>query len=226
MTIDQKKVKVLAYLKKHLKHIDPGGVNYKRYAEMFNAMNAKQFDKFMITMRDRKWQFHLIIPNMGPKYNQHDILAAADSVGLEIFHRVWLTDAATGKRYLTRAKVPVLELPVRRMQQFLDKKLSVADNDRTIDGLTGQVTGDDKAASISGPEIQALHSRGLKSVLDELVTVRGGDIANYGEAKRQMEEQGSASLASLNSNSVSRPAVITQVLLEGMHIDSNLVEVD
>ena len=223
MTIAEKKKKVLSYLKKKLAPIDPGGVNYKRYAKLFTDMSDKQFDKFMVNMRDGKWEFHIVVPNMGPKFSLDQILQAADGVDLKIFHRIWLTDTATGTRYLSRAEYPILKLPIRRMQQFLDKKLSVPDNDKSIDGLTGQVSGSDKAASISGPEIQALHSRGLTQVLNELVTVRGGDIANYGEARRQMEEQGSINLASLDGSSTSRTAKITEVFLEAMHIDSNLI---
>lgn len=222
MTIAEKKKKVLAYLKKKLDPIDPGGVNYNKYEKLFTDMNEKQFDQFMINMRDGKWEFHITVPNMGPKFSLHQILEAADGVGLKIFHRIWLTDPSTGKKYLSRSEYPVLKLPIRRMQQFLDKKLSVPDNDKSIDGLTGQVSGDDKAASITGPEIQALHSRGLKQVLNELVTVRGGDIANYGEARRQMEEQGSVSLGSLDSTSISRTAKITEIFLQCMHIESNL----
>lgn len=225
-TIAEKKKKVLAYLKQKLAPIDPGGVNYQRYEKLFSDMNDKQFDQFMINMRDGKWEFHIVVPNMGPKFSLHELLSAADGVGLKVFHRIWLTDASSGRRYLSRSEYPILKLPIRRMQQFLDKKLSVPDNDTTIDGLTGQVTGDDKAASISAPEIQALHSRGLKTVLNEFVTVRGGDIANYGEARRQMEEQGSVRLGSLDASSVSRTAKITQVLLESMHIDSNLISED
>ena len=225
-TIAEKKKKVLAYLKQKLAPIDPNGVNYKRYEKLFNDMNDKQFDQFMVNMRDGKWEFHIVVPNMGPKFSLHDLLKAADGVDLKVFHRIWLTDSATGKRYLSRAEYPILKLPIRRMQQFLDKKLSVPDNDKTIDGLTGQVTGDDKSASISAPEIQAINARGLKVVLNELVTVRGGDIANYGEARRQMEEQGSISLGSLDASSISRTAKITEVLLQAMHIESNLTSGD
>jgi hypothetical protein len=222
--IATKKAKILAYIKKHLKRIDPNSVNTKRYEDWLGNMSDVEFDKFMKNMKDKKFQFHLIVPNLEPKFNMDDLQAAADSVGAELFHRVWLTDNLSGVRFLTRYKYPIMQLPVRRMQQFLDKKLSVPDNDRTLDGLTGQVTGDDASASITAPEIQALHARDLRVTLDELVTVRGGDIANYGEARRQMEEQGSFSMKTLDARSVSRTAKIAEVLLTAMHISSNLTE--
>lgn len=221
--ISEKKIKIINYIKKHLKYLDPDGVNIQRYEEMFNKMSDKKFDEFMKTMRDGTWEFHIVIPNMGSKYTQEDILAAAKSVGLKLFQRIWFTDKSTGVKYLSRMAYPIIKIPVRRMQQFLDKKMSVPDNDTTIDGLTGQVTADDKSCSVSSPEIQGLHARGLKNILDEFVVVRGGDIESYSEAKRQLEEQGEVRLTSLSTGSVSRTAMMTQMFLESMHIESNLV---
>lgn len=222
MSIAEKKKKVLEYITKNLAPLDPRGENIKRYQKMLGAMNDKEFHEFMVNMRDGKFQFHIIIPNLSPKCTMDDILKAADMVGLKIFHRIWLTDEATGKKFLSRAAYPILELPIRRMQQFLDKKLSVPDSDQSVDGLTGQVTGNDRAASITNPEIQALHSKGLSATLKEMVNIRGGDISSYGELKRQMEEGGEASLAAIEVNSITRTAVVTQVFFEAMLLDNNL----
>jgi hypothetical protein len=224
MSIATKKKKIIAYIEKNLKPLDPEGKNILRYKKMLGAMSDKAFDQFMINMRDKEFQFHIIIPNMGPKSTMDDILKAAEMVNLKLFHRIWFTDEATGKKFLSRAEYPILQLPIRRMQQFLDKKMSVPDSDQSIDGLTGQVTGSDRSASITNPEIQALHSKGLSHTLNEMVTVRGGDIASYGEMRRQMEEGGEANLGAIEVNSVTRTAVVTKVLLEGMLLDNNVVE--
>jgi hypothetical protein len=223
MSIAVKKKKILAYIAKNLKPLDPAGNNIKRYTKMLGDMNDKQFDEFMKNMRDGNFQFHIIIPNLTPKSTMDEILQAADNVGLKLFHRIWFTDEATGKKYLSRAEYPVLELPIRRMQQFLDKKLSVPDSDQSIDGLTGQVTGKDRSASITNPEIQSLHSKGLSHTLNEMVTIRGGDISSYGELKRQMEEGGSAVLGAIEIASVTRTAIVTKILLEGMLLENNLI---
>ena len=110
------------------------------------------------------------------------------------------------------------------MQQFLDKKLSVAESDTQIDGLTGQITGKDDPASITGPEIRVMHARGLDNTLKEMISVRGGNIGAYGDFKHQLEETGDASLGDIQTDSVSRTAMVTQVILESMHLDNNLVD--
>lgn len=225
MTISEKKSKILAYIKNNIKKIDPDGFNYARYEKLFNDLNDKQFVKLMDDLKAGNWQFHIYLPNMKKRVSTNDVLDTADAVGCKLFHRIWITDPNTGRKYLTRHEYPVYQIPVRRMEQFLDKKMSVPDSDTTIDGLTGQVTGKDKGSSLSNPEIQGLHSRGLSRTLDELVTVRGGDIASYGEFKRQLEEQGDGALNTLSGGSVSRTARIAQVFLDAMHIDSNLVGV-
>lgn len=223
MSISEKKKKILAYIKKNLAPLDPEGMNIKRYVDMIESMSDNKFDQFMKHMRDGKFQFHMIIPNLTPKCSMDDILKAAENVELDLFHRIWFYDDASGKMFLSRSKYPVFELPIRRMQQYLDKKLSVPDNDQTIDGLTGQVTGDDRAASLTNPEILSLHSKGLTTTLSEMVTIRGGDISSYGEFKRQMEESGEAIMETLPDDTVTRTAVVTKILLEGMLLDNNLV---
>lgn len=224
MTVKEKKAKILAYIKENFKKIDPDGFNYDRYAKLFNDLNDKQFSDIIEQLKAGDWQFHIYLPNMKNRVSTQDVLDTADSVGCKLFHKIWIADPNTGRKYLTRHSYPVYNVPVRRMEQFLDKKMSVPDSDKTIDGLTGQVTGKDKGSSLSNPEIQGLHSRGLKRTLDELVTVRGGDIASYGEFKRQLEEQGDSALDNLGGNSVSRTARIAEVFLDAMHISNNLVE--
>ena len=102
--------------------------------------------------------------------------------------------------------------------------MSVPDNDKQIDGLTGQVTGDSKSSSVTNPEIQILAARGLDATLEEFVNVRGGNIAAYSDFKRQAEETGEIKLNSLDQNTRSRVAVVGQVLLRSMMIENNIVE--
>lgn len=221
--ISEKKAKITAYLVEHLNKIDRSGRNAARYKKLFDAMNDREFDQFMHYVKEGKYQIHLLAPNMDLHIDMDDLMDEADAIGLNIFHRLWIKDQTTGKLFLTPEAYPVLQEPVRRAQQFLDKKISVPDNDRSIDGLTGQVIGDDHATTFSNPEIQILDNRGLPITLQEFVRVRGGDITAYGEMKRQMEETGSVSLAKIDNTSRTRTAVITGVLLKAMHIQNNVV---
>lgn len=220
--IAQKKKKILDFICKLCDTMEPSGLNSKRYRQIIGNMNDKEFDQFMNYMKEGKWQLHLVAPNMIVNLQNEDLLKACDLIGLNLFHKVWMYDKVTGKKYLTDNEYMFVKLPIRRQQQFLDEKISVPDNDRTIDGLTGQVTGDSRSCAITNPEIQILAARGLDDTLREMVNVRGGNIHGYNEFRRMLEENGEADLDTIDPNSKTRVSVVGKVLLQSMMIDTNL----
>lgn len=220
--IAQKKKKILDFICKLCDTMEPSGLNSKRYRQIIGQMNDKEFDQFMNYMKEGKWQLHLVAPNMIVNLQNEDLLKACDMIGLDLFQRVWMYDRATGRKYLTDNKYMFVKLPIRRQQQFLDEKISVPDNDRTIDGLTGQVTGDSRACSITNPEIQILAARGLSKTMQELVNIRGGNIHGYSEFRRMLEENGEADLDTIDPNSRTRASVVGSKLLQSMMLDTNL----
>ena len=220
--IAQKKKKILDFICKLCDTMEPSGLNSKRYRQIIGNMNDKEFDQFMNYMKEGKWQLHIVAPNMIVNLQNEDLLKACDMIGLDLFQKVWMYDRATGRKFLTDNKYMFVKLPIRRQQQFLDEKISVPDNDRTIDGLTGQVTGDSRSCSITNPEIQILAARGLDKTLKELVNVRGGNIHGYSEFRRMLEENGEADLDMIDPNSRTRASVVGGKLLQSMMLDTNL----
>ena len=208
---------------KTMKLIEPGMSNHNRYQEMFNNMNDKQFDTFMKDLKEGKIKLTLFAPNMKVFIQQEDLLKAADDLGLELFERLRFKDKATGKYFLTPNKYLIAKLPVRRTRQFLMHKLSVAENDKKLDALTGQVTANDKASSLSYPEAQLMYARGLDKSIIEFMKVRGGDIHAFATFKQQLEESGEATLGSLDPNTLPRSAVVMSSILKSMYFDNNLV---
>lgn len=220
--IAQKKKKILDFICKLCDTMEPSGLNSKRYRQIIGQMNDKEFDQFMNYMKEGKWQLHIVAPNMIVNLQNEDLLKACDLIGLDLFQRVWMYDKATGRKFLTDNKYMFVKLPIRRQQQFLDEKISVPDNDRTIDGLTGQVTGDSRSCSITNPEIQILAARGLNNTLQELVNIRGGNIHGYSEFRRMLEENGEGDLDMLDTGSRTRASVVGGKLLQSMMLDTNL----
>ena len=217
-----KKQRIIAYYVKLMNKLDPSGDNGERVKKLLDPMNEKQFTQFMEMIRAGEYQSYIVMPNMVKTFKMTDIFEAARFANYKFMHKLWLTDPITKRKFLTNEEYMILQIPLRRAQQEVDKKLSVPSSDRRIDALTGQVTGPDKACSISTVEMRALHTRGLGDVLHELVRVRGGDILAYGDFKRQLEETGEVSLENLNRSSRSRSAVVAGVLFKAVLIDNNL----
>lgn len=202
--------------------LDPSGDNGKRYAEMFDNMSDAQFKTFMSNIRDGKEQLFVYAPNMKNTITMRSIRNAADDIGLQLFERVYIKDEVTGKTYLTPHRYPILKLPIRRVSQYLMKKLSVPEGDSKTDLLTGQVIRPDKGSSVSLIEMQTLHGKGLDKTIIELIKPRGGDIHAYAELKSQLEETGSANLSDMNIDSSPRSVTVADIYLKGMHLDNNM----
>lgn len=228
MDISKQRKKAMEYLITALTQIDTlcDGANVKRYTDLLDPMSDAQFDKYMKALKDKKTCIYVYIPNMEKRPSIKNLLDIAKEHGTEIFHRIKLFDETTSEYYLTNEKYPVFKIPIRRMQQFLDKKMAVPHGDTKTDGMTGQVAWEDKASTISNPEIQALNAKGtgLSKTLHELVAVRGGNVEAWnGEMKQQAEETGVVYLEDVGLSSNTRTAIVAQTWLEGMLLENNLV---
>jgi hypothetical protein len=226
MNISEKRKKTEKYLLSAIEFIDKNGTgeNIKRYQKMFSTMSDTEFDKFMNMLRKNKTCIHMYYPNMTKRPTLDNIIEAAKKFNVKLFHRLKKYDNITKKYFITNEAYPVFRLPIRRMQQFLEKKISVPKGDSKVDTLTGQVSFDDRSAKLTNPEIQALQSKGLSNSLHELLTIRGGNIEAYsGEMKRQAEETGTVLLKDISGGSKTRSAVVAQLFFEGMMLESNFV---
>lgn len=212
------------FIIKHITDLEPSGYNTKKLKTYLDSLSDKEFEQYMLDLKNKKRVIPLYTPNMKIHLKMDNLLKVADNLKLSLFERLRLIDPVTHKQYLTPQKYLVLKLPIRRARQFLMHKLSVSESDKKTDILTGQVTGPDKSASISFVEAQLLYSRGLSSTLEELIKVRGGDIHSYANLKQQLEENGSSATSTIDPNSIARSTVVTQVILTCMGFDSNLVE--
>lgn len=210
-----------------LKWIDkmvPGGKAVKDMEAVLNSLTDEQFDEYMQKLDSEEEVISLAIPNLGEdRIDLERMLDLGKELDHEFFEQLWLTDAKTGVTYLTPEKYLVVDLPLRRQQQLLSKKISIPENNRHVDEMTGQVTGDSKGASLSLPELQILRSQGLDRPVLEMIKVRGGDLKAFRAANRQIIETGGASIDSLMSAGTKVKSTETlSTLLKGMHIANNL----
>jgi len=212
------------FILKYVEKLLPGSPNRARYEEMFAAMSDKQFDAFMQQLESGEINLSIISPNLTKdRLDLERNLKIADELGHNFFQRLVLTDPTTGLSYLTPLKYMVVDLPVRRQVQLLQKKVTIPENNKHVDELSGQSTGASKGSKISFPELQVLFAQDLQSTITELIKFRGGDTKGFNAMNRSIYETGGASIEHLALAGTKVKSVTTlSTLLKAMHLDNTL----
>lgn len=157
-------------LYKYVTEIDPSGINTGLLKKHVPKLTDEQFLK----MCDDG--IPLYQPLEGKtKITTTNNIRVASMLGVELEDYIWLPEPKTGLVQRTIYKHVVLTLPWRRQTQIIDKKISVAKNDKIRDKITGQVTGPSKASGISFQEGYVMYSQGETTSLREFIHARGGN---------------------------------------------------
>lgn len=210
---------------KWIEKILPGSENVAFYAERLKGLSDAQFDDYMKKLESGEETLSLIAPNFEgkTKLTVERNLEVAKELGHAFFERLWLTDPITRQTYLTPQKYLVVDLPLRRQQQLLIKKISIPEHNRSSDDLTGQASGDSHGAALSFPELQVLYALGMDRSIEELIKFRGGDLKAMRMLYQQLVDTGAG-----NQDSVKRiPTRVKstetlETFLKSMHLDTKL----
>ena len=203
--------------------IDPSGRNTKTYKELFAGMNDKQFDEWMTAIEKGEDYVSMIADNFTDKgISVDNNIAVGKQMGVEFFHRLWLTDTTTGKQFLSNRKYLVMHLPVRRQIQTLVNKISIPEDNRHIDELTDQPVGVSKGSSMSLPETLVLHAHGMDKGIEEMIKFRGGDLKAMNAMDKEIINTGGVKMETISK--LGTRVKSTQTLssfLKGMHLDND-----
>lgn len=224
--MEEKRKKIKAYLKKVYDTLEDtkNSENGKRYIDMIDNMSDKELTAYMKRLRDHKEQLFVYSANITNTITLQSIKAALKVTNTKAFERVYMVDEVTGKKYLTNIPYMVLQLPIRRVKQFLLDKMSVPESDKKTDMLTGQVIKPDKGSSVALIDMQLMADKGLDKSIIELLKIRGGDLHAYSDYVNQLTETGEVNVSSIDTSTSPRSAVTASIYLKAMHIDNNLVE--
>ncbi len=204
----------------------PGGGNRQVYETFFSKMNDKTFDQWMEDINTGKERPFIYVPNGSKhKLSTERNFAIAKKVGHSFFEKIWVDhDDPERPKYLTNVPYIILELPVRRQSQLLVKKISVPDNNRSIDQLTGQPAGGSRSARISYPELQFLMGMNLPNSLIELMKYRGGDQGGFNAMNRTISTDGTVSLKGISHLATGVESTKTlSAYLTAMHLRNTLL---
>lgn len=199
--------------------------NLKLYKDLFSKMSDKDFDSFMNDLRDKKQVLCLIIPHGNEGYDVNKLLRLCRGLGIEPFQRLIYSGNEQRTGYKTKEKFLVVQLPVRRAQQLLTKKISTGEHTNRINTMSGQVVDESKSSKISKPELNVLIGLGLTKTSNELMSIRGGDLGGVRAFTKFLAEDGivrQQDVKEFKTGVVSTDTLISY--LAGMHIKTNIEE--
>lgn len=221
VNMNDKRKAVEEYVLKLMMDFDQyGGSNAERYTKLFKSMNDKQFDEFMISIRDKRNQLSVVLQNNNNTLTTEKVVALAKARGVRIFSKVYMFDPHTNRKYLTKYPMMIITIPVRRLSQYLFHKISLPDGDNHVNPITGQVIPPDKGAALSAIETQILTSKNLTTSIVELIKIRSGDMSAYRSMKYQIEETGEVSIKDLPMTGQPRSTITVGNYFHGLMIDS------
>jgi len=202
--------------------IVPNSPNREMYESMLGAMSDAQIAQYVKDLKERKKRLSIIVPN-GVKYGL-DVqrnLKIAKEWNHSFFERLWMDPGNGLPKYLTPKRYLVMLLPLKRQAQHLVKKVSIPEDNKTIDDFSGQPTGPSKGSKISYPEVQILTALNLDNSLTELLKYRGGDIKGFDALNTSISRYGGVSLNSIKRLGTQAKSTLTlSTLLTGMHLEN------
>lgn len=213
-----------AFIIEYIGKLMPDSPNTKIYSDMFSKMTDSEFDVFMTNLKEGKSNLAIIAPNFGKqKLKVERNLQIAKELGHNFFQRIWIDGSGQRPKYLTPIPYMVVDLPLRRQAQLLIKKISIPEDNKTVDGLTGQPTGSSKGSKISYPEIQVLAAMGLDDSLLELLKFRGGDTKGFIAMNKMISLRGGVSLRAIERFAGGVESTKTlKAFLTSMHLSNTL----
>lgn len=175
-----------------------GPINVGLYEKKFSAMSDEEFDSFMKDLRDRKQRLCVIDANFGTeRLSVKRNIEVAKELGKSLFQKVWVSAEAGRPAYLTPNEYIITIMPLRRQAQVLSKKISIPEDNNSVDDFTGQPTGKSKGSKISYPETQVLASFGLNKSITELLKYRGGDERGFAAMNTMIDRTGAVNLKAI-----------------------------
>lgn len=217
-----------AVILKRIEQMCPGGPTTQIYRDLFAAMDDTAFAAFMHKLKTKQIGLVLIAPNLAKdkasRMSVENALALGEEMGHQFYKRI-LINPGDGRTpaFLTNKAYLVLRLPYRRQAQLLEKKARIPKHNRSIDEMTGQVTGDSKGSKLSSPEIQVLAALNLPNMITEQIKYRGGDVKGYDAMANMIDKTGAVSMDAISHLAGGVESTKTfSTYLTAMHLSNSL----
>lgn len=138
-----------------------------------DGMTKDELDQFVKDYENGDRVIPLIIPNGVNAIDYEKCLDLLESLGMSTHKRLRIV--RNGVEIMSPIPRLLLELPLKKPIQLLDKKRAISENQDVKNSMTGQVTGPSKSMSVSSAEVPLMLAVGLKNTVREFTKYRGGD---------------------------------------------------
>ena len=221
----KKRASMESLIYRFFKTLDPTGDNTKKYKALFQPMSDAKFKNFFVEFFNNPDHFLILdMVDYERDLQVEYIEEAAKLIDCPLYEYVAMPHLTMDKDHpvITKHKVPVGYLHLKRPQQTVMKKngLSIQADQRSA--YTGQVTGADKNGRESDLENCMLTSLGMKYTLKELNGPRADDLVMKKEMLEEINRNGYAELSGLTDkleNKTTLNTINTYFLGMGLHTD-------
>lgn len=211
-----------AVILEYIEKLMPGSENPQIYQELFASMDDAAFDVWIQKLELGENRLAIIAPNLhDSRLTIDNNLKLADELGHNFFEKLRIDNGNDIPPYFTPIPYLVVDLPLRRQAQLLAKKISIAEDTKSVDDFTGQPTGKSKGSKISYPEMQILAALNLDSNTIEMMKYRGGDEKGFDALNTSISKTGGVSLTALGKLGTKVKATQTLgIMLNCMHLSN------
>ncbi len=205
------------------------GYNSSMWKAEFAAMNDQQFVEFMKNLKEN---ISFEMDSLGKGY-ENDLLyiqKVADYYKIPLTEYVMFPHKNPDNPDMpVVSKTPVMKLivPARRLQQFLSKKNAATSDTDSVNSITGQVTGESKAAALTDTQTCSLATTNLKYSIKELLGPRSDDHSAKMKMMELIDKDGEVSINDLNMRTRDKQSILTmEVFLRGAGLATNIMNLD
>ena len=195
--------------------------NINLFVNYIDSKTDAELDIIIEKIKSRELILPVIIPNGSNAVSYENNMSLIESLKMGLHKKIGIVrDGET-----TMSPIPrlIMNVPIKKPSQLLEKKRSIPDDQNTKNIMTQQVTGPSKSMSVTSPEIPLMLGNGQYLSIREAIKYRGGDQSAELVLEKMAELGMDISQEVLEKYS-SGPEVnntIKQVLFS-MHLDMNI----
>lgn len=203
---------------------DKSKYNSNDWRERFSKMSDSEFILFMEKIKNGESHLSYELGSRNEIPSIEFIERIGKKYGIPLMEHVILPFRGTkDSPMVTYKRCPILYITTRRLQQLVEKKNSISGDNNSINPLTGQVTGNSKAAKWSNTQTYAAATTNQVNVNKEFLGPRADDEVSKKQMIDQIEKYGNVSLDQLDIMAHNKQSLNTlEVFMRGAGIDIDI----